>query len=114
MRRCHLGHSGGLVGAELVRRMLAPQSGRSYGWSTIVDDTSGDLEFGHGGQAVGFQAMTGLRVHSGTGVVLLSNAVTGRELVKHLLATVWTGQNRLAHLWQQAIDEATEAESRLG
>ncbi|MEV0536484.1 serine hydrolase, partial [Kitasatospora sp. NPDC050463] len=113
VRRCHLGHPGGLVGAELVGRMLAPQSGRSYGWSTIVDDTGGDLEFGHGGQAVGFQAMTGLRVHSGTGVVLLSNAVTGRELVKHLLATVWTGQNRLAHLWQQAINEATEAESRL-
>ncbi|MGW4895813.1 serine hydrolase, partial [Kitasatospora sp. NPDC004240] len=112
VRRCHLGHPGALVDAGLVRRMLSPQSGRSYGWSTIVDDTGGDLEFGHGGQAVGFQAMTGLRVHSGTGVVLLSNAVTGRELVKHLLATVWTGQNRLAHLWQQAIDEATEAESR--
>ncbi|MFD9397056.1 serine hydrolase, partial [Streptomyces sp. NPDC060000] len=110
IRRCHLGRPGGLVDAGLVRRMLTPQAGRNYGWSTILDDTGGDLEFGHGGQATGYQAMTGLRAQSGTGAVLLSNAAGGRELVRHLLATVWSGQHHLAHLWQRAIDEATARE----
>ncbi|MFC5665020.1 serine hydrolase, partial [Kitasatospora misakiensis] len=111
VRRCFLGLPGGLVDQELVRRMLTPLGGRNYGWSTILDGTGGaDLEFGHGGQALGYQAMTGLRARSGTGAVLLSNAAGGRELVRHLLATVWSGQRNLGRLWQQAIDEATARE----
>uniref|UniRef100_UPI0004BE4696 serine hydrolase domain-containing protein n=1 Tax=Streptomyces sp. NRRL B-3229 TaxID=1463836 RepID=UPI0004BE4696 len=112
IRRCYLGRPGALVDTELVRLMLTPQAGRNYGWSTILDDTGGDLEFGHGGQATGYQAMTGLRVQSGTGAVLLSNSAAGRELVRHLLATVWSGQQHLAHLWREAIDEATDRERR--
>ncbi|MFD4542926.1 serine hydrolase, partial [Streptomyces bauhiniae] len=112
IRRCYLGRPGALVDAELVRLMLTPQAGRNYGWSTILDDTGGELEFGHGGQATGYQAMTGLRAQSGTGAVLLSNSAAGRELVRHLLATVWSGQQHLAHLWRQAIDEATDRERR--
>ncbi|WP_327073988.1 amino acid adenylation domain-containing protein [Kitasatospora purpeofusca] len=110
IRRCYLGRPGGLVGQELVRRMLTPLGGRNYGWSTILDGTGADLEFGHGGQALGYQAMTGLRTRSGTGAVLLSNGAGGRELVRYLLATVWSGQRALGRLWQQAIDEATARE----
>ncbi|MDY0816159.1 serine hydrolase domain-containing protein, partial [Kitasatospora purpeofusca] len=110
IRRCYLGRPGGLVGQELVHRMLTPLGGRNYGWSTILDGTGADLEFGHGGQALGYQAMTGLRARSGTGAVLLSNGAGGRELVRYLLATVWSGQRTLGRLWQQAIDEATARE----
>ncbi|MEV0187424.1 amino acid adenylation domain-containing protein [Kitasatospora purpeofusca] len=115
IRRCYLGRPGGLVGQELVHRMLTPLGGRNYGWSTILDGTGtgADLEFGHGGQALGYQAMTGLRVRSGTGAVLLSNGAGGRELVRHLLATVWSGQRTLGRLWQQAIDEATAREQAI-
>ncbi|WP_345017456.1 amino acid adenylation domain-containing protein, partial [Streptomyces shaanxiensis] len=110
VRRCRLGLPGALVEQDLVREMLTPRSGRMYGWSTIVDDSSGDLEFGHGGQAYGYQAMTGLRLHSGVGAVLLTNAVAGRELVRHVIATTWTERTRTAGLWQRAIDEAVRRE----
>ncbi|MGW3045818.1 hypothetical protein ACWC9T_38740 [Kitasatospora sp. NPDC001159] len=43
LRRCYLGRERGLVATELVREMLTPQSGRAYGWSTILDTTGGDL-----------------------------------------------------------------------
>ncbi|MGN9759246.1 amino acid adenylation domain-containing protein, partial [Streptomyces sp. SD31] len=110
VRRCRLGLAGSLVDQDLVREMLTPRSGRMYGWSTIVDDSSGDLEFGHGGQAYGYQAMTGLRLHSGVGAVLLTNAVAGRELVRHVIATTWAERTRTAGLWQRAIDEAVRRE----
>ncbi|MEU7729781.1 serine hydrolase, partial [Streptomyces sp. NPDC040724] len=110
IRRGYLGRPGALVASPLVREMLTAQAGRNYGWSTILDDTGADLEFGHGGQAIGYQAMTGMRAQSGSGAVLLSNAVAGRELVNHLLTGVWAGQERLAHLWRRAIAEATERE----
>ncbi|MFF2548114.1 amino acid adenylation domain-containing protein [Kitasatospora sp. NPDC058063] len=110
IRRGYLGYSDGLVDQQLVRQMLSPQSDRNYGWSTIVDTTSGDVEFGHGGQAYGYQAMTGLRVHSGVGSVLLTNAVSGRELVKHMIVATWSARTRVAGLWQKAIDEAVQQE----
>ncbi|MEU6895245.1 serine hydrolase, partial [Streptomyces sp. NPDC046557] len=113
LRHCYLGHSDALVSEPLARQMLTPQSGRPYGWSTVIDNTGADLEFGHGGQAFGYQAMSGLRIHSGDGAVVLTNATTGRELVKHLIATVWSNQARLATLWQRAIDEAVAREQQV-
>ncbi|MFJ9444989.1 serine hydrolase [Kitasatospora sp. NPDC101235] len=105
LRRCYLGRERGLVATELVREMLTPQSARAYGWSTILDTTGGDLEFGHGGQA-----MTWMRVHSGRGLVMLSNAVTGRELIRHLIATELSGRTRLTGEWQRVIEEAVGRE----
>ncbi|WP_343069732.1 amino acid adenylation domain-containing protein [Streptomyces olivoverticillatus] len=110
VRRCYLGSEDGLVDPGLVRQMLTPQSDRAYGWSTIIDTTSGEVEFGHGGQAAGYQAMTWMRAHSGLGLVMLSNSVSGRELVKHLIATVLSGRTRMAGVWQRAIDEAVQRE----
>ncbi|MFF2045926.1 serine hydrolase, partial [Kitasatospora sp. NPDC058170] len=110
VRRCYLGAEGALVDRALVQEMLRPQSDRAYGWSTILDTTGEDLEFGHGGQAAGYQAMTWMRVHSGLGLVMLSNAVTGRELVRHLISAVLSGRTRMAGVWQQAIDDAVQRE----
>ncbi|MEV7022277.1 amino acid adenylation domain-containing protein, partial [Kitasatospora sp. NPDC093558] len=110
LRRCYLGRRRGLVATELVREMLTPQSGRAYGWSTILDTTGGDVEFGHGGQAHGYQAMTWMRVHSGRGLVMLSNAAAGRELIRHLIATELSGRTKLAADWQRAIEEAVGRE----
>ncbi|MFE2105378.1 serine hydrolase, partial [Kitasatospora sp. NPDC059463] len=106
VRRGYLGLPGALLPRPLVQEMLTPRSGRPYGWSTIVDDSGADLEFGHGGQAIGYQAMSGLRVHSGLGGVLLTNATAGRELVKRVIAEVWPSQQRLTGLWQRGLDDA--------
>ncbi|MGW3045817.1 hypothetical protein ACWC9T_38735 [Kitasatospora sp. NPDC001159] len=54
--------------------------------------------------------MTWMRVHSGRGLVMLSNAVTGRELIRHLIATELSGRTRLTGEWQRAIEEAVGRE----
>ncbi|MEU1657925.1 serine hydrolase domain-containing protein [Streptomyces griseofuscus] len=87
-----------------------PQSYRAYGWSTILHTTCGDREFGHGGQAYDYRAMAWMRVHSGCGPVMLSNAVTDRELIRHLTATELSGRIRLTGEWQRAIEAAVGRE----
>ncbi|MFF9365628.1 amino acid adenylation domain-containing protein, partial [Streptomyces griseoluteus] len=112
VRNSALGHEGALVPRDLVRQMLKPHSDRPYGWGTIIDDTGVDLEFGHGGQASGYQAMFGIRANAGDGTVVLTNSVHGRALVTHLMAGGWTGSGRLAGFWQRAMGEAEARERR--
>ncbi|WP_425435606.1 serine hydrolase [Lentzea kentuckyensis] len=107
IRHAYLGHPDAVLRQDLAREMLTAQSGRPYGWSAILDDSGADLEFGHGGQATGYQAMAGLRVHAGLGAVLLTNASSGRELVTRVIAAVWPSQARLTTLFQRAVDDAT-------
>ncbi|KAA2257566.1 amino acid adenylation domain-containing protein [Solihabitans fulvus] len=112
VRGSYLDHPDPFIDPAYARQMLSPQSNRPYGWSTIIDNTGVDLEIGHGGQATGYQAMFGLRVHSGVGFVLLTNATTGREVVSPLLSALWPSQDRLNTLWQQANEAATAREQR--
>ncbi|MER5467618.1 amino acid adenylation domain-containing protein [Streptomyces sp. NPDC002685] len=105
VRDSRLGRPGALVPQEAVREMLTPQSDRPYGWGTIVDHSGVDLEFGHGGQAAGYQAMFGMRAHAGSGAVVLTNAASGRELVTHLMSTGWSDKGRLTGFWQSAAAE---------
>ncbi|WP_405974467.1 amino acid adenylation domain-containing protein [Streptomyces sp. NBC_00988] len=114
VRRSYLGLPNAFLPQPLVRDMLTPQPDRPYGWSVIIDDTRADMEIGHGGQATGFQAMFGLRMHAGTGAVLLTNATTGRELVSRVLAELWPDQTRFSVLWRQATDAARTRERRAG
>jgi len=39
-----------------------------------------------------------------------TNAVTGRELIRHLIATELSGRTRLTGEWQRAIEEAVGRE----
>ncbi|WP_331741237.1 amino acid adenylation domain-containing protein (plasmid) [Streptomyces sp. NBC_00963] len=110
VRDSAIGRENGLVPQELVREMLTPHSDRPYGWGTIIDNTGIDLEFGHGGQAAGYQAMFGIRANSGDGTVILTNSVHGRALVTHLMANGWTDSGQLAGFWQRAMGEAAARE----
>ncbi|MER6722457.1 amino acid adenylation domain-containing protein, partial [Streptomyces halstedii] len=112
VRDSALGYEGALVSRELARQMLKPHSDRPYGWGTIIDDTGVDLEFGHGGQAAGYQAMFGMRANAGDGTVALTNSVHGRALVTYLMAGGGTGSGRLAGFWQRAMGEAEARERR--
>ncbi|MEU5956289.1 amino acid adenylation domain-containing protein [Streptomyces sp. NPDC047525] len=105
VRNSWLGRPDALVPREAVAQMLAPHSDRPYGWGTIVDHSGVDLEFGHGGQAAGYQAMFGMRAHAGSGAVVLTNAASGRELVTHLMSTGWSDKGRLTGFWQSAAQE---------
>ncbi|WP_328537485.1 non-ribosomal peptide synthetase [Streptomyces sp. NBC_00344] len=112
VRDSAIGREGALVSQNLVQQMLTPHSDRPYGWGTIIDDTGVDLEFGHGGQATGYQAMFGIRANAGDGTVVLTNSVHGRSLVTHLMANGWTDSGRLAGFWQRAMGEAEAREQR--
>ncbi|MGW1108617.1 amino acid adenylation domain-containing protein [Streptomyces sp. NPDC002540] len=102
-----LGTPGALVPQALARELLAGEAGTFYGLGTIVDDTGDDLEFGHGGEPSGYWNMAISRMHGGTGFVALTNADSGKAVVKHLTAELTAhdarfGSGRLASGWRDA------------
>ncbi|MFJ7156742.1 non-ribosomal peptide synthase/polyketide synthase [Streptomyces sp. NPDC101118] len=108
IRRAHRGEPSEVLTPELARRMLTiVEPGRFYGMGSIVDTTGGDLEYGHTGRTAGFHALTLSRLGSGTGVVVLTNADSGRAVLKQVLASVrehdaaWTGEGEMTRLWEQ-------------
>ncbi|MDT9701827.1 serine hydrolase domain-containing protein, partial [Streptomyces sp. P17] len=100
-----LGAPGALVTQASARELLAGESGTFYGLGTIVDDSGDDLEFGHGGEPSGYWNMAISRLHAGTGFVALTNADSGKAVVKHLTAELGRddarfGSGRLAADWR--------------
>ncbi|MGV9451899.1 amino acid adenylation domain-containing protein [Streptomyces sp. NPDC003635] len=105
VRDALLGTEGALVGQASARELLAGESGTFYGLGTIVDDSGDDLEFGHGGEPSGYWNMAISRLHAGTGFVALTNADSGKAVVKHLTAELGRddarfGSGRLAADWR--------------
>ncbi|WP_432080206.1 amino acid adenylation domain-containing protein [Streptomyces sp. WAC 04229] len=101
------GAPGALVPQALARELLAGETGTFYGLGTIVDDSGDDLEFGHGGEPTGYWNMAISRLHGGTGFVALTNADSGKAVVKHLTAELGRGDTvfgtgRLAADWRSA------------
>ncbi|MGW7363964.1 amino acid adenylation domain-containing protein [Streptomyces sp. NPDC054841] len=86
VRRALLGTDKELLPQAVARELLAGETGSFYGLGTIVDDTGDDLEFGHGGEPAGYWNMAISRLHGGTGFVALTNADSGKAVVKHLTA----------------------------
>ncbi|GIG56668.1 hypothetical protein Lfu02_10400 [Longispora fulva] len=84
--------------SELLTRLSAEQlltvvlPGSFYGLGTIVDDSGADTEFGHGGESTGFRCMTMTRLNEGSGLVVLTNSESGRE-VHGFLADALRGQD---------------------
>ena len=102
-RRAALGQSA-LIDRSLAEAALTPNPGGYYGLGTIVDRTGGDVEFGHGGEPIGYHHMAISRVAAGTGFVVLTNGESGRGVVKLLVAEVARqdrhfAQGRLAGQW---------------
>ncbi|MGW2964261.1 serine hydrolase, partial [Streptomyces sp. NPDC001220] len=111
VRDALLGAPGALVPQALARELLAGETGTFYGLGTIVDDSGDDLEFGHGGEPSGYWNMAISRLHSGTGFVALTNADSGKAVVKHLTAELGRGDaafgsGRLASEWRSAGSSA--------
>ncbi|MDQ1026939.1 amino acid adenylation domain-containing protein [Streptomyces umbrinus] len=107
VRDALLGVPGALLPQASARELLAGESGTFYGLGTIVDDTGDDLEFGHGGEPAGYWNMAISRLHGGTGFVALTNADSGKAVVKHLTAELGRddaafGRGRLAADWRSA------------
>nr|APD71640.1 non-ribosomal peptide synthetase 5 [Streptomyces sp.] len=108
IRRAHRGEPSEVLDAALADRMLTVvEPGRFYGMGSIVDTTGGDLEYGHTGRTSGFHALALGNLGSGTGVVVLTNADSGRAVLKQVLASVrdadeaWAGQGEMTRLWEQ-------------
>jgi len=109
-RRAALGQSA-LIDRALAEAALTPNPGGYYGLGTIVDRTGDDVEFGHGGEPIGYHHMAISRVTSGTGFVVLTNGESGREVVKLLVAEVARqdrhfARGRLAGQWADDPDAA--------
>ncbi|MCY0941350.1 non-ribosomal peptide synthetase [Streptomyces antarcticus] len=115
IRRAHLGESGTLITRPLAQQMLSVwHPGSFYGLGTVLDDTGGDTEFGHGGRTVGFRVATFTRVDSGEGLIVLANAESGRQIQAFVAdaarrsdGRVLTG--RMSGQWLSAPDTPVEA-----
>ncbi len=106
IRRAHRGLESPVLTAELAQRMLtiAPP-GRFYGMGSVVDESGDDLDYGHTGQTDGYRAMATGQLRAGTGVVVLTNADSGREVLKFVMSAVreqerWSASGELARLWE--------------
>ncbi|MEU9482050.1 serine hydrolase, partial [Streptomyces sp. NPDC048191] len=92
VRRSFLGRPLALLARQTARQLLTPHEGSFYGLGTVVDVTAGDeVQFGHGGEPVGYQALTMARVRQGSGVVVLANSSGAKDLVKAVADTVASG-----------------------
>jgi CubicO group peptidase (beta-lactamase class C family) len=88
IRRARSGASSKILTQSLATQMTQPPSGASYALSTLVDDTGPDLEFGHAGEITGYRAMTIMQVRGGSGVVVLTNGESGKEVIKSVMLAV--------------------------
>ncbi|WP_073920522.1 non-ribosomal peptide synthetase [Streptomyces sp. CB00455] len=86
VRDSHRGLPGALLTPATARLMLAAPRDTLYGLGTLVDTTGSDTEYGHGGTVGGYHAVATARLAHGSGLVALTNADTGPQVVKALLA----------------------------
>ncbi|MFJ9929487.1 amino acid adenylation domain-containing protein [Streptomyces misionensis] len=115
IRRAHRGEPGTLITRPLAQQMLTVwHPGSFYGLGTVLDDTGGDVEFGHGGRTVGFRVATFTQLGSGEGLIVLANGESGRRIqafvadaVRRADGRVLTG--RMSGHWLSAPDVPVEA-----
>ncbi|MBT0770088.1 amino acid adenylation domain-containing protein [Kineosporia sp. J2-2] len=82
LRHAYRGEPATLLSPGAARQMLTLQHpGSFYGLGTVLDDTGGDVEFGHAGEVVGFRAISMTRVTAGTGFVALTNSDGGKSVL---------------------------------
>ncbi|MFF9900499.1 amino acid adenylation domain-containing protein [Streptomyces longispororuber] len=90
VRRSALGRPLALLRRETAAQLLAPAPDSLYGLGTVVDVTGSDTEFGHGGTPTGYHGVSLTALRSGTGLVVLTNADAGEQVVKAVAAAAQT------------------------
>ncbi|MFE4960953.1 serine hydrolase [Streptomyces sp. NPDC056653] len=114
IRRAYLGDPGTLIGRPLAQQMLTIwHPGSFYGLGTVLDNTRGDVEYGHGGRTVGYRVGTFTRIDSGEGLIVLTNSENGKhantfvaDAVRRAGGGLGTGEAIAA--WAKGTDEPVE------
>ncbi|WP_326760221.1 amino acid adenylation domain-containing protein [Streptomyces phaeochromogenes] len=94
IRRSALGRPLSLLSRETARLMLAPSSDSFYGLGTVVDTTNDEVQFGHAGSPVGYQAVSLCGLHNGDGFVALTNGAAGKDVVADIAEALGHGGRR--------------------
>ncbi|MGX1756541.1 amino acid adenylation domain-containing protein [Streptomyces lydicus] len=115
VRASLLGHDGALLPRVVAQELLATHPGSFYGLGTIVDDTGTDTEFGHGGEPAGYRNLLLSQLHSGVGLVVLTNSDSGKDVLKYLTARLSKieeafGKGELMNEWAD-LETGSEAAS---
>jgi len=88
VRRAFLDDDPLLLTSELARQMLTSHPGAFYGLGSIVDITGTGIEFGHGGETVGYRSRVFGQLPAGDGVVILTNGESGGGVVQFLASAL--------------------------
>ncbi len=88
VRRAFLDDDPELLTSELARQMLTSHPRAFYGLGSIVDTSGTGIEFGHGGEAVGYRSRVFGRLPAGDGVVVLTNGDSGGGVVQFLASAL--------------------------
>ena len=115
IRRSVRGEPGALLPRPLAQQMITVwHPGSFYGLGTVVDPSSGDVEYGHGGRTVGFRCVSVTLAGSGDGLIVLANGENGKraqtavvQSLRRTDASVGTSPSGVA--WAEAPDEPVEA-----
>lgn len=104
VRRAYHGDAPRVLGQAMAEQMLTAHSAGFYGLGSVVDDIGTDIEYGHGGEPAGYRHMLIGRVREGTGCVVLTNAESGREVIRFLATSGQDdrglGRGRLEAQWE--------------
>ncbi|MET9519170.1 amino acid adenylation domain-containing protein [Streptomyces sp. NPDC002994] len=92
VRRSALGRPMALLSRERAGELLSPYPDSFYGLGTVADTTGPDLQFGHGGEPVGYHALVTCALRSGTGWVVLTNGSAGDRVVRTFVSAVTPNQ----------------------
>ncbi|WP_447035926.1 amino acid adenylation domain-containing protein [Streptomyces sp. DSM 118878] len=118
IRRAHNDDDGVLLTRPLARQMVMVwHPGSYYGLGSVVDDSGGDHEFGHGGRTVGYRNGTFTQLGTGDGLVILTNGESGKHIqtfvADHIRAPkAGLGTGRGSDGWANAVDEPVEGPRR--
>ncbi|MFE4977807.1 serine hydrolase, partial [Kitasatospora sp. NPDC056651] len=87
VRRSYLGRPLALLGQDSARELLTPHDESFYGLGTVVDTLGADVQYGHGGEPIGYHALTVSLIQRGSGLVVLTNSSGGGDLIKAVADT---------------------------
>ncbi|WP_405617058.1 amino acid adenylation domain-containing protein [Streptomyces sp. NBC_00076] len=94
LRRSALGRPLSLLSRTTAGLMLTPSSDSFYGLGTVVDGTNDEVQFGHAGSPVGYQAVSLCTLHGGDGFVALTNGAAGKNVVAAIAEALGHGGRR--------------------
>jgi CubicO group peptidase (beta-lactamase class C family) len=88
VRRAYLGQGRTLLSPAMAAQMLTSPGDQRYGLGSLADLSGGEVEYGHSGETDGYRALVFVRLHAGGGVVALTNAESGHEVIRFLASAL--------------------------